>query len=91
MPEEDNEQGTIRYVRCPSCGMPNPATSATCFRCGNSMQGEGAGPAPRSKAAPSSQAEVVCTNCKKKLPPGSKFYRLSNSAMICGADLVRGR
>jgi pSer/pThr/pTyr-binding forkhead associated (FHA) protein len=82
MPEEDNEQGTIRYVRCPSCGMPNPATSATCFRCGKSMHGEGAGPAPQPKSAGSSaQADVVCGNCKKVLPPGSKFCG------FCGAPI----
>jgi pSer/pThr/pTyr-binding forkhead associated (FHA) protein len=74
MPEEDNEQGTIRYVRCPTCGMPNPATSAACFRCGNSMQAEVPGPAPRPKAAqPSSSNEIICAKCKKALPPGSKF------------------
>jgi pSer/pThr/pTyr-binding forkhead associated (FHA) protein len=75
MPEEDNEQGTIRYVRCPSCGMPNPATSATCFRCGKSMQGgEDTGSAPQAKAAPpAAQTDVVCSKCKKTLPPGSKF------------------
>lgn len=82
MPEEDNEQGTIRYVRCPSCGMPNPATSATCFRCGKSMQGEAAASAPRPKgAAPAAQTDVVCAKCKKVLPPGSKFCG------FCGAPL----
>ncbi len=82
MPEEDNEQGTIRYVRCPSCGMPNPATSATCFRCGNSMQGEAAGPGPRPKgASPAVQTDVVCSKCKKVLPPGSKFCG------FCGAPM----
>ena len=80
MPEEDNEQGTIRYVRCPSCGMPNPATAATCFRCGKSMHGESAGPAPQAKAA-SPQAEVICGKCKKALPPGSKFCG------FCGAPI----
>jgi pSer/pThr/pTyr-binding forkhead associated (FHA) protein len=74
MPEENNEQGTIRYVRCPSCGMPNPATSATCFRCGNSMHGEAEGPPARPKtAAPAPANEVICSKCKKSLPPGSKF------------------
>ncbi len=82
MPEEDNEQGTIRYVRCPSCGMPNPATSPTCFRCGNSMREEAGGQAPRPKApTPSAQTDVVCSNCKKTLPPGSKFCG------FCGAPL----
>lgn len=74
MPEEDNEQGTIRYVRCPTCGMPNPATAAACFRCGNSMQAAGEVQAPRSKAAPPAAAsEIICAKCKKALPPGSKF------------------
>jgi pSer/pThr/pTyr-binding forkhead associated (FHA) protein len=74
MPEEDNEQGTIRYVRCPACGMPNPATSATCFRCGGSMQAAGEAQAPQEKAAqPAGSSEVICAKCKKALPPGSKF------------------
>ncbi len=81
MPEEDNEQGTIRYVRCPSCGMPNPATSATCFRCGNPME-EAGGQTPRPKApVATAQTDVVCSNCKKTLPPGSKFCG------FCGAPL----
>jgi pSer/pThr/pTyr-binding forkhead associated (FHA) protein len=72
MPEENNEQGTIRYVRCPGCGMPNPATSAVCFRCGNSMQAEGSEPRPKA-AQPSGSGEIICAKCKKALPPGSKF------------------
>jgi pSer/pThr/pTyr-binding forkhead associated (FHA) protein len=74
MPEEDNEQGTIRYVRCPTCGMPNPATSATCFRCGGSMQAAAEGQGPGGKVAqPAGPSEVICAKCKKALPPGSKF------------------
>lgn len=82
MAEENNEQGTIRYARCPTCGMPNPATSAACFRCGNSMQAPAPGPAPRSKPIPASApGEIICAKCKKALPPGSKFCG------FCGAPL----
>ena len=38
MANEVPEQGTIRYVRCPTCGAPNPGTLAVCARCGNPMQ-----------------------------------------------------
>lgn len=69
MPDEASEQGTVRYIRCPSCGMPNPGTVAKCARCGQPMQGE---EAARTTAA-QPPASVLCSKCKKPLPPGSKF------------------
>ena len=75
MTDQSSEQGTIRYVRCPSCGTPNLASVGTCPRCGKSLAGN-IRPAP-SQSAPS----VVCSKCRKSLPAGSKFCG------YCGAPL----
>ncbi len=80
MPDESSEQGTVRYIRCPSCGTPNPGASLTCSRCGKNLHGAetgaGAGRAPAQAAQ-----QVVCPKCKKPLPPRSKFCG------FCGASL----
>lgn len=74
MAQEHDEQGTIRYIRCPACGMPNPASSETCSRCGDSLQTAGAGAAAPPKAKPAApKAEIPCPKCGKALPAGSKF------------------
>lgn len=81
MPDEVSEQGTVRYIRCPACGAPNPGSAPKCSRCGHPMQAkevaETARPAPAQPAA-----QIVCAKCRKPLPPGSKFCG------FCGAPLV---
>ena len=81
MPDESNEQGTVRYIRCPSCGMPNPGTSPTCGRCGNSLEGAETGAAPRATPPQPVLQQLTCAKCRKALPPGSKFCG------FCGAPL----
>lgn len=80
MPEKPSEQGTVRYVRCPSCGTPNPGTSATCSRCGKPMEVKQASVVPREAARRPAQ-QVICSKCHKPLPAGSKFCG------FCGAPL----
>jgi hypothetical protein len=81
MPDETREQGTVRYIRCPSCGTPNPATALTCARCSKPMQTkEAAGPAQ--PVPPRATEQVVCAKCGKPLPSGSKFCG------FCGAPLA---
>ncbi len=81
MPDETSEQGTVRYIRCPSCGTPNPATALTCARCSKPMQvKETAGPARPVSPPPAEQ--VICAKCGKPHPSGSKFCG------FCGAPLA---
>src|ERR1019366_524357 len=54
MSAEDNEQGTVRYMRCASCGNMNPTTAPSCARCGKSLH------APAAAApSPVAQAPVI--------------------------------
>src|SRR2546422_4167333 len=75
MTDQSSEQGTIRYVRCPSCGTPNLASVGTCPRCGKSLEGN-IRPAP-----PQWARSVVCSRWGKSLPPGRNF------CVYCGAPL----
>lgn len=79
MPDESSDQGTVRYIRCPSCGTPNPASSPKCSRCGNPLGAEAATP-PRRAPAPAAQ-QVTCPKCRKALPAGSKFCGYCGSPM----------
>lgn len=82
MPEEGTEQGTVRFFRCPSCGMPQPVTASVCSRCGKPLKagaGEPHPPSPRKAAA--RKSETVCAQCGKSIPAGSKFCG------YCGAPL----
>src|ERR1017187_6016645 len=81
MNPEGNEQGTIRYIRCPSCGSMNPATAPNCLRCGKA-QNTAAPSTPVTPAASSpllrgsgasTIAQVLCPKCHKSFPVGSKF------------------
>lgn len=72
MENQPSEQGTVRYIRCPSCGTPNPATGETCSRCNKPLKAGG-----KSAAA----QPVVCPKCRNTLPPGSKFCG------FCGSPL----
>lgn len=89
MPDEDNEQGTVRYVRCPSCGAPNPGTSTACFRCGKPIEIKSrtsAGTqAPKVMAPP---GQVICSNCRKALPAGSKFCGYCGTPLLASAPAV---
>ena len=80
MANESPEQGTIRYVRCPTCGAPNPGTADVCARCGNPMQ-PAWGPASAQKATTQPIAQVICSNCGKALPPKSKFCGYCGTAL----------
>src|SRR5579862_5861221 len=72
MSAELPEQGTVRYIRCASCGGMNPASAATCARCG-AVQSS-ATPVPPSASSPNlNRPQVTCPNCQKTFPAGSKF------------------
>lgn len=82
MPEEGTEQGTVRYFRCPSCGMPHPITASVCSRCGKPLKAEAGEPHPPSPRKPAArESETVCARCGKSIPAGSKFCG------YCGAPL----
>ncbi len=74
MEKESNEQGTIRYIRCPSCGAPNPAAALTCSRCAKPL-------AASDRPAAAALQPVVCPKCRNSLPAGSKFCG------FCGSPL----
>ena len=38
MTADSTEQGTVRYIRCSSCGKMNPASAPVCGRCGAAQQ-----------------------------------------------------
>ena len=66
-------------MRCASCGSMNPASAATCARCGK-PQHAGAPPAPAPPPAPALRTpvaaavpQVMCPKCHKSFPLGSKF------------------
>jgi pSer/pThr/pTyr-binding forkhead associated (FHA) protein len=79
MPNESGEQGTVRYVRCPWCGTPNPGASDACSRCGKPLEGDGS--ASSAPTAAEASTEIICSKCRKALPRGSKFCG------YCGAPL----
>src|ERR1035438_9557148 len=85
MTADSNEQGTVRYIRCASCGGMNPASAATCVRCGEPQQSSAQPITPASSVlrAPSAPVipQVICPNCHKSFPAGSKFCG------YCGAHL----
>ena len=74
MTADANEQGTVRYMRCVSCGNMNPVSLPTCARCGKPLHAAAASaaPAPRPPAAPV-VPQVMCPKCHKSFPAGSKF------------------
>jgi len=76
MEKQLSEQGTVRYIRCPSCGTPNPAAAGACSRCAKPLAGS-----PRAAPAPAAQP-ITCAKCRNQLPPGSKFCG------FCGAPLA---
>lgn len=76
MANEPNEQGTVRYVRCVSCGTPNPGTAENCSRCGKPMNANAA-----ARPASPIPASATCPQCRKTLPLGSKFCG------FCGSPL----
>ena len=62
----------MRFVMCPHCRAPNPASAGTCIRCGKPMQ----------KATEEMEIKLVtCPKCKKPLPAGSRFCG------FCGATM----
>jgi pSer/pThr/pTyr-binding forkhead associated (FHA) protein len=79
MTADANEQGTVRYTRCATCGSMNPASAPACARCGAPQQlGMPAMPAMPPAAnlrspVPQSVPQVVCPKCQKTFPQGSKF------------------
>jgi pSer/pThr/pTyr-binding forkhead associated (FHA) protein len=80
MSEQPGEEGTVRYVRCPSCGTPNPEVpNGLCTRCGKPLHEPKFSP-PR-PPVPKATGPVVCSNCRKELPPGSKFCGFCGSAL----------
>ncbi len=82
MGEEEKEQGTVRYIRCVSCGTWNPGTSDNCSRCSKPLKGGAkASPPAAHPAPPQAPAQTLCSNCRKPLPPNSKFCG------YCGAPL----
>jgi len=81
MSDETSEQGTVRYIRCPSCGTPNPATALTCTRCSKPMQVKEAAGLARPVSLPPAE-QVICAKCGKPLPSGSRFCG------FCGAPLA---
>lgn len=82
MNEQPGEEGTVRYVRCPSCGTPNPESpTALCSRCGKPLHEEIRRKPVQTAVPPPAPAHTVCSNCRKELPPGSKFCG------FCGAAL----
>lgn len=81
MSTEANEQGTVRYIRCASCGTPNPGTAEKCTRCGAPM---GAKPAKPARPA-TTAAHIVCPKCRQPLPVGSKFCGYCGSPLPAGA------
>lgn len=82
MGNETNEQGTIRYVRCNSCGTPNPGTARFCSRCGKPVA-EAAPPPPLPQAA----QQVTCPTCHKPLPLGSKFCGYCGSSLVAAQSI----
>lgn len=82
MPEEGTEQGTVRYFRCPSCGMPQPVTASVCSRCNKPLKAEAdESPPPSRRKAAAREGETVCAQCRKSILAGSKFCG------YCGAPL----
>lgn len=81
MSEQPGEEGTVRYVRCPSCGTPNPESpGALCTRCGKPLHQE-VKRKPVQPSPPPALSPTVCSNCRKELPPGSKFCGFCGSAL----------
>ena len=75
-----SDLGTVRYPRCPSCGTFNAEGALTCSRCGTSLQGVDVRPPSGAESAAPNQ--VICSNCHKTIPAGSKFCG------YCGKSLV---
>ena len=72
MVAEADEHGTMRFVRCASCGDMNPASATKCGRCGKSLHETSSGSGPRPKLTPVGPT-AYCAKCEKSFPPGSKF------------------
>jgi hypothetical protein len=82
MPEQHDEQGTIRYIRCPACGMPNPASSKDCSRCGEPLQPAAASPSPPPKAAPPAESvEVTCLREANSAASAARLFRRKNQRL----------
>ncbi len=84
MAEETHDQGTLRYVRCPSCGMPNPGNAQFCSRCKKPMREK----APQIPLGPLDaedlKLDIMCPRCGQQIPADSKFCG------FCGAPLTEG-
>ena len=76
---DGNEQGTVRYIRCASCGAMNPASAPACVRCGKpqhvgAQHASAEPPAPPLRTpVPTAIPQVLCPKCHKSFPAGSKF------------------
>lgn len=81
MPSEANEQGTVRYFRCASCGTMNPGKAEKCARCGAPMGARPSTPARPTTTAP----RLVCPKCRQPLPAGSKFCGYCGSPLPAAA------
>ena len=84
MTADANEQGTVRYMRCASCGNMNPAMASVCARCGKPLQATPpagvSSPAQRSVVAPG-VPQVTCAKCLHSFPLGSKFCGYCGTAL----------
>ncbi|MHB8654028.1 MAG: FHA domain-containing protein [Terriglobia bacterium] len=90
MTEHTNEEGTVRYVRCPSCGTPNPGTpGALCSRCGQPLHEETNHPAAITPPARRPAATpTVCSSCRKEIPAGSKFCGFCGAVLPTASPVV---
>ncbi len=84
MTADANEQGTVRYMRCASCGNMNPAMASVCARCGKPLHATPpagvSSPAQRSVVAPG-VPQVTCAKCLHSFPLGSKFCGYCGTAL----------
>jgi hypothetical protein len=71
MSAETNKEGPVRLIPCGTCGSGNPASAATCARCGKPLQAAVTPPVSRPAVSPSTP--LACPKCHKAFPAGSKF------------------